>query len=67
METTMIKTQVKKLIDTLDDDKAMQVYEYARNFEHSRCEHYPSEISDYFGKLDLDIELDVLRGRNDFN
>ena len=67
METTMIKTQVKELIDTLDDDKAMQVYEYARNLDNSRLEHYPSEIANYFGKVDLGIDLDALRGRNDFN
>ena len=66
METTMIKTQVKELIDTLDDDKAMQVYEYARVLE-TRENFNIQDFKKFCGAIDLDIDLDVLRGRNDFN
>ena len=66
METTMIKTQVKELIDTLDDDKAMQVYEYARVLE-TRENSNIQDLKKFRGAIDLDIDLDVLRGRNDFN
>lgn len=66
METTMIKTQVKELIDTLDDDKAMQVYEYARVLE-TRENFNIQDLKKFRGAIDLDIDLDVLRGRNDFN
>ena len=66
METTMIKTQVKELIDTLDDEKAMQVYEYARVLE-TRENFNIQDLKKFRGAIDLDIDLDVLRGRNDFN
>ena len=61
-----IKMQVKELIDTLDDDKAMQVYEYARVLD-SRNNFNIQDLKKFRGAVDLDIDLDVLRGRNDFN
>ena len=66
METTMIKTQVKELIDTLDDEKIMQVYEYAKVLE-SRDNFNIKDLKKFRGAVDLDIDLDALRGRDDFN
>lgn len=61
-----IKTQVKELIDALDDEKTMQVYEYARVLD-ARNKFDVQDLKKFRGEVDLDIDLDVLRGRNDFN
>ena len=60
-----IKLEVKKLIDTLDDEKTMQVYEYARVLE-TRDNFNIQDLKKFRGVVDLDIDLDILRGRNDF-
>lgn len=52
METLAVKTQVKNLIDALDDEQAMQVLDYAKSLER--------------GEANVDFiksELDALCGR----
>lgn len=43
----------------------MQVYSYARSVGMQKARPDLQKLKEYRGKIDLDIDLDALRGRND--
>lgn len=68
MEAVAIKEKTKELIDTLDDNQAQLVFNYAQALEQNQKLSGPelaAQFRKYWGKIDLDIDLDALRGRND--
>lgn len=68
MEAVAIKERTKELIDSLDDNKAQLVFNYAQTLEKNQKLSGPelaARFRKYRGKIDLDIDLDALRGRND--
>lgn len=68
MEAAAIKERTKELIDTLDDNQAQLVFNYAQAVEKNKKLSGPelaARFRKYWGKVDLDIDLDALRGRND--
>lgn len=67
MEDLAIKTETKNLIDSFDYGQALAVYNYAQDLDRQKKKLDLRKIMSYRGKLDLDINLDALRSRNDFN
>ncbi len=65
MEVTALKNETKKMIDSFDYDQTMMIYNYAHQVEMRRAKVDYHELKNYMGKIDLDIDLDALRGRND--
>lgn len=65
MEAVAIKEKAKSLIDTLDDEQTQLVINYAESLEKKNEPKLSDLFRKYRGKLDLDIDLDALRGRND--
>ncbi len=65
MEVTALKNETKNLIDSFDYDPTMMIYNYAHQVEMRRTKVDYHELTKYRGKIDLDIDLDALRGRND--
>lgn len=64
MEALALKNEAKNLIDTLDYNQTEKAVSYLRLLNQNEK---PSlkDFRKYWGKLDLDIDLDTLRGRND--
>ena len=65
METMALRTETKNLIDTFDYEQVLLVYNYAQSVIRQKKKSDLRHIMKYRGKLDLDIDLDELRGRND--
>ena len=65
METMALKTETKNLIDSFDYEQLLLVYNYAQSDIRQKKKSDLRQIMKYRGKLDLDIDLDELRGRND--
>lgn len=65
MEVLALKEETKSLIDSLDYEQTMQVYSYAKSVGMQKARPDLRKLKDYWGKIDLDIDLDALRGRND--
>ncbi len=65
MEAAVLKEETKSLIDDLGYEEVMLVYDYAREVSERKHKYDFRDIVKYRGKLDLDIDLDALRGRND--
>ncbi|MBQ4496081.1 MAG: hypothetical protein II973_01100 [Spirochaetaceae bacterium] len=65
METMALKTETKNLIDSFDYEQLLLVYNYAQSVIRQKKKSDLRQIMKYRGKLDLDIDLDELRGRND--
>ncbi|MBO6100100.1 MAG: hypothetical protein J6P07_02045 [Spirochaetaceae bacterium] len=65
METMALRTETKNLIDTFDYEQVLLVYNYAQSVIRQKKKSDLRQIMKYRGKLDLDIDLDELRGRND--
>lgn len=65
METMALKTETKNLIDSFDYEQLLLVYNYAQSVIRQKKKSDSRQIMKYRGKLDLDIDLDELRGRND--
>ncbi|MBP5792676.1 MAG: hypothetical protein J6W46_03425 [Spirochaetaceae bacterium] len=60
-----LRTETKNLIDTFDYEQVLLVYNYAQSVIRQKKKSDLRQIMKYRGKLDLDIDLDELRGRND--
>ncbi len=63
MEAVAIKEKTKELIDTLDDNQAQLVFNYAKAVEQNRKLSGPelaARFRKYRGKINLDIDLDAL-------
>ena len=67
MDALALKTETKNLIDTLDEMQTRRVYSFVQTIEQSSAKPDLQNLKKYWGKLDLDIDLDALRGRNDFS
>ena len=67
MEIDTLKVETKNLIDTLDYEQTLRVFSYAQEVECQKAKPNLQDLKKYWGKVDLDIDLDVLRGRNDFS
>ena len=65
MEALALKTETKNIIDSLDYEQTLRVYQYAQSVELQKEKSDLQGLKKYRGKLDLDIDLDALRGRND--
>ncbi len=65
MEALALRTETKNLIDTFDYEQTLLVYNYAQSIEQRSVKPDLQKLKNYRGKLDLDIDLDALRGRND--
>ncbi|MBO4727277.1 MAG: hypothetical protein J5631_02495 [Spirochaetaceae bacterium] len=65
METMALRTETKNLIDTFDYEQVLLVYNYAQSVIRQKKKSDLRQIMKYRGKLDLNIDLDELRGRND--
>ena len=65
METMALRTETKNLIDTFDYEQVLLVYNYAQSVIRQKKKSDLRQIMKYRGKLDLDIDLDELRVRND--
>lgn len=65
METMALKTETKNLIDSFDYEQLLLVYNYAQSVIRQKKKSDLRQVMKYRGKLDLDIDLDELRGRND--
>ncbi len=65
MEVLALKEETKSLIDSFDYEQTMQVYSYARSVGMQKARPDLQKLKEYRGKIDLDIDLDALRGRND--
>ena len=65
MEVLALKEETKSLIDSLDYEQTMQVYSYAKSVGMQKARPDLRKLMKYRGKIDLDIDLDALRGRND--
>ena len=67
MEALAIKNETKNLIDSFDYAQALAVYNYAQDLDRQKKKLDLRKLMAYRGKVDLDIDLDALRSRNDFN
>lgn len=65
MEATAVKEEAKSIIDGLDYAQALRVVDFARTLERTEKKVDVRDLRKYWGKIDLDIDLDALRGRND--
>ena len=65
MEAAALKEEAKSLIDSLDYEQTLRVIDYAQSMERKEKKVDVRDLKKYWGKLDLDIDLDALRGRND--
>ena len=65
MEALALKEEAKNLIDTLDYSQTLRVIDFARTMERKEDKIDVRNLRKYWGKIDLDIDLDALRGRND--
>ncbi len=65
MEVLALKEETKSLIDSFDYEQTMQVYSYVRSVGMQKARPDLQKLKEYRGKIDLDIDLDALRGRND--
>ena len=65
MEVASLKEEAKSIIDNLDSEQTQFIIDYARILERKNKKVDVQNLKKYWGKLDLDIDLDVLRGRND--
>ena len=65
MEALALKTETKNIIDSLDYEQTLRVYQYAQSVELQKEKSDLQGLKKYWGKLDLGIDLDALRGRND--
>ena len=65
METMALKAETKNLIDSFDYEQLLLVYNYAQSVIRQKKKSDLRQIMKYRGKLDLDIDLDELRGRKD--
>ena len=63
MEAVALKTEAKNLIDRLDEKQTMLVINYVHPLDGNEKKADLQGLKKYRGKLDLDIDLDVLRGR----
>ena len=57
-----LKEEAKSIIDGLDDNQTQRVIDYARILERRNRKVDVRNLLKYRGKLDLDIDLDALRG-----
>ena len=65
MEATALKEEAKSIIDNLNYEQTLRVVDFARTLERTEKKVDVRDLKKYWGKLDLDIDLDALRGRND--
>lgn len=65
MEALALKEEAKNLIDTLDYSQTLRVIDFARTMERKEDKIDVRNLRNFRGKIDLDIDLDALRGRND--
>ena len=65
MEAAALKEEAKSLIDSLDYEQTLRVIDYAQSMERKEKKVDLNDLLKYRGKIDLDIDLDALRGRND--
>lgn len=65
MEALALKEEAKNLIDTLDYSQTLRVINFARTMERKEDKIDVRNLRNFRGKIDLDIDLDALRGRND--
>ena len=65
MEVLALKEEAKNLIDTLDYSQTLRVIDFARTMERKEDKIDVRNLRNFRGKIDLDIDLDALRGRND--
>ena len=65
MEVLALKEETKSLIDSFDYEQTMQVYSYVKSVGMQKARPDLQKLKEYRGKIDLDIDLDALRGRND--
>ncbi|MBQ3670466.1 MAG: hypothetical protein II921_03185 [Treponema sp.] len=65
MDSLALKEEAKNIIDSLDYEQTLRVVDFARTLERTDKKVDVRDLRKYWGKLDLDIDLDALRGRND--
>ena len=65
MEALALKEEAKSIIDSLNYEQTLRVVDFARTLERTEKKVDVRDLKKYWGKLDLDIDLDALRGRND--
>ena len=65
MEALAVKEEAKSIIDGLDYAQTLRVVDFARTLERTEKKVDVRDLRKYWGKIDLDIDLDALRGRND--
>lgn len=65
MEALALKEEAKNLIDTLDYSQTLRIIDFARTMERKEDKIDVRNLRNFRGKIDLDIDLDALRGRND--
>lgn len=65
MEALALKEEAKNIIDTLDYSQTLRVIDFARTMERKEDKIDVRNLRNFRGKIDLDIDLDALRGRND--
>ena len=65
MDSLALKEEAKNIIDSLNYEQTLRVVDFARTLERTEKKVDVRDLRKYWGKLDLDIDLDALRGRND--
>ena len=65
MDSLALKEEAKNIIDSLNYEQTLRVVDFARTLERTDKKVDVRDLRKYWGKLDLDIDLDALRGRND--
>ena len=65
MEALALKEEAKSIIDNLNYEQTLRVVDFARTLERTEKKLDVRDLMKFRGKIDLDIDLDVLRGRND--
>ncbi|MBQ3825369.1 MAG: hypothetical protein II811_04460 [Spirochaetaceae bacterium] len=65
MEALALKEEAKSIIDNLNSEQTQFIIDYARILERKNRNVDVRNLKKYWGKIDLDIDLDALRGRND--
>ena len=65
MEALALKEEAKSIIDNLNYEQTLRVVDFARTLERTEKKLDVRDLMKFRGKIDLDIDLDALRGRND--
>ena len=67
MSSVTVKAEIKNIIDTLNEDQSKKILGYARLLDCENTKYNLQNLKKYRGKIDFNIDLNVLRGRNVFN